>query len=55
VVPRPGARPEAGELIESCRERLSNYKVPRQIELRASLPRNAAGKPLKRRLKLQSR
>jgi acyl-CoA synthetase (AMP-forming)/AMP-acid ligase II len=55
VVPRPGARPAAAELIEFCRERLANYKVPRQVEFRAGLPRNAAGKPLKRQLRQESR
>ncbi len=39
------------ELIEFCRATLANYKVPRQIEFRADLPRNAAGKPLKRLLR----
>ena len=48
VVLRPGAEPTAAELIEFCRERLANYKVPRQIEFRTDLPRNPAGKPLKR-------
>jgi HIP---CoA ligase len=51
VVLRPGAAPTAAELIEFCRARLANYKVPRQIEFRAGLPRNPAGKPLKRLLR----
>ena len=32
------------ELLELCRERLLNYKVPRTIELVETLPRNEAGK-----------
>ena len=52
VVLRPSqATPAAGALIAFCRERLANYKVPRQVEFRADLPRNAAGKPLKRLLR----
>jgi len=56
VVPRPAAGPgsaeqSAAELIEFCRTTLANYKVPRQIEFRADLPRNPAGKPLKRLLR----
>ncbi|HVB41623.1 MAG TPA: FadD3 family acyl-CoA ligase [Streptosporangiaceae bacterium] len=55
VVTRPGAEPAADELIEFCRARLANYKVPRQVEFRADLPRNPAGKPLKRLLRQESR
>ncbi|HEX9518319.1 MAG TPA: FadD3 family acyl-CoA ligase [Streptosporangiaceae bacterium] len=51
VVLRPAAGPTPGELIEFCRSRLANYKVPRQIDFRADLPRNPAGKPLKRLLR----
>jgi HIP---CoA ligase len=55
VVLRPAqAAPAAGELIAFCRERLANYKVPRQVEFRADLPRNPAGKPLKRLLRQES-
>jgi HIP---CoA ligase len=51
VVLRPAARATTDELIEFCRTRLANYKVPREIEFRADLPRNPAGKPLKRQLR----
>jgi len=56
VVPRQSA-PAAteAELIEFCRARLANYKVPRQVEFRSVLPRNPAGKPLKRLLRQESR
>jgi HIP---CoA ligase len=54
VVLRQGAEPAAAELIEFCRGRLANYKVPRQVEFRAELPRNPAGKPLKRLLRGES-
>ena len=54
VVLRPGSQPTAGELIEFCRGMLANYKVPRQVEFRADLPRNPAGKPLKRLLRQES-
>jgi acyl-CoA synthetase (AMP-forming)/AMP-acid ligase II len=52
VVRRPAADPTSGQLIEFCRAALANYKVPRHIEFRADLPRNPAGKPLKRLLRL---
>jgi long-chain acyl-CoA synthetase len=50
VVLRPGATLAAGELIEFCRERLTPYKVPRQVEFRASLPKSQIGKVLRREL-----
>ncbi len=51
VVLRPGAKAAPAELIGFCRERLANFKVPRHVEFRADLPRNPAGKPLKRLLR----
>jgi len=54
VVLRPGIAATAGELIEFCKARVANYKVPRQVEFRSNLPRNPAGKPLKRLLRQES-
>ena len=51
VVLRPASRATPIELIQFCRARLANYKVPRQIDFRTDLPRNPAGKPLKRLLR----
>ncbi|MFE0154832.1 class I adenylate-forming enzyme family protein [Nonomuraea sp. NPDC059007] len=51
VVTEPGAAVEAARLVEHCRRRLSGAKLPRQIEFVPALPRNAAGKILKRELK----
>jgi long-chain acyl-CoA synthetase len=41
---------DAEELIEYARRRLAAYKYPRSIEFRAELPKDAAGKVLKRQL-----
>jgi HIP---CoA ligase len=41
----------AEEMLAWCRERLSNYKVPRRIRFVASLPQNASGKVLKHELR----
>jgi acyl-CoA synthetase (AMP-forming)/AMP-acid ligase II len=51
VVLRRGetAQPEA--LVDWLRERLANYKVPRRVTLVDRLPRNAAGKVLKTKLR----
>ncbi len=38
------------ELIAHCRERLASYKVPRSVRHVSELPRNAAGKLLRREL-----
>jgi acyl-CoA synthetase (AMP-forming)/AMP-acid ligase II len=54
VVTRPGHALDAGEVLAFCRERLANYKVPRQVVFRDGLPRNPAGKVLKRLLREES-
>ena len=51
LVARPGCELDADAVLAFCRERLANYKVPRQVVLRGSLPRNASGKTLKRLLR----
>ncbi len=51
VVPRAGQTATAVELVEFCRQRLANFKVPRRIEMVHELPRNAAGKVLKNDLR----
>jgi HIP---CoA ligase len=51
VVARLGHALTEAAVLAFCRERLANYKVPRQVEFRAGLPRNPAGKPLKRLLR----
>ncbi len=47
VIPRRGAEVDPTEIIEFCRERLANFKVPRTVTIVAQLPRNAGGKVLK--------
>lgn len=51
VVPAPGASADEEPLIEHCRERLAGYKKPSAVVFVDSLPRNAAGKVLKRELR----
>ena len=51
VVSKPGAAHDAPALEAFCREHLSPYKVPKSFEFTAALPRNAAGKVLKRELR----
>ena len=47
VVARPGQQIEEKAFITWCREHMSNYKVPRSVEVLAALPTNASGKVLK--------
>ena len=51
LVARPGCELDADAVLAFCRERLANYKVPRQVVFLGSLPRNASGKTLKRLLR----
>ncbi|MBX5485975.1 MAG: AMP-binding protein [Mycolicibacterium hassiacum] len=41
----------ADELIAYCRSRLAGFKCPRSVDFSAKLPRNEAGKLIKRRLR----
>ena len=45
---RPGASATAGELIAFCDTRMAGYKKPRSVDFVDELPRDAAGKLLKR-------
>jgi acyl-CoA synthetase (AMP-forming)/AMP-acid ligase II len=54
VVRRPGHAVDADDVLAFSRQRLANYKVPRYVEFRDDLPRNPAGKPLKRVLREES-
>jgi long-chain acyl-CoA synthetase len=51
VVVRSGATLTDADVRDWCRERLARYKVPAHVEFRETLPRNAAGKVLRRELR----
>ncbi len=51
VVRRPGQTADAAALIAFCGERLARYKVPAVVDFATSLPRNGAGKLLRRALR----
>jgi acyl-CoA synthetase (AMP-forming)/AMP-acid ligase II len=46
-----GEEASEAELIEHCRERLASYKKPAAVVFTDAIPRNAAGKVLKRQLR----
>jgi fatty-acyl-CoA synthase len=50
VVPRPGSAPTVASVREHAATLLADYKVPAEVRFAAALPRNPAGKVLKRRL-----
>lgn len=51
VVLKEGEELTAGQIKVFCRDNLGRHEVPRKIELRSALPKNAAGKILKRELR----
>jgi acyl-CoA synthetase (AMP-forming)/AMP-acid ligase II len=51
VVLRPGHAVSEADLLAFLRTRIAGYKCPKSIEFVASLPRNAAGKVLRRELR----
>lgn len=53
VVLANDARLDLSDLADHCRARLAGFKVPRQLIIRDSLPRNPSGKVLKRVLRAE--
>ncbi|MBL8383531.1 MAG: AMP-binding protein [Burkholderiales bacterium] len=51
VQPLPGAALDAAAVRAFLRERIAGYKVPRQVEIAATLPREESGKIIKRKLR----
>ncbi len=51
VVLKEGEMATAEEIIEFCREQLSKFKVPREVEFRTQLPKTLVGKVLRRVLR----
>jgi len=55
VVTGPGQSLSEQDVIAHCRQRLANFKVPREVAFVSKLPRNAGGKVLKRDLRERAR
>jgi fatty-acyl-CoA synthase/long-chain acyl-CoA synthetase len=51
VALQPGTVASADELIDWCRGRIADYKRPRSVDFVADLPRDQAGKLLKRKIR----
>ncbi|HMA38839.1 MAG TPA: long-chain fatty acid--CoA ligase [Gemmatimonadales bacterium] len=54
VVVKPGQAATVEDLIAHCRSELAPYKVPKEIEFRAELPKSAAFKVLRRELRAEA-
>lgn len=51
VVLKPGETATDEEIIDFCKQKLTKYKVPTVVEFRASLPKSAIGKILRKTLR----
>lgn len=51
IEPEPGAQLSAAAVQAFLRERLANFKVPKEVQFLAALPREATGKIFKRKLR----
>ncbi len=51
IAPKPGSELDGEQLRACAAERLAAFKVPRRVEVRPSLPKNATGKILKQPLR----
>ncbi|PIW01119.1 MAG: long-chain fatty acid--CoA ligase, partial [Deltaproteobacteria bacterium CG17_big_fil_post_rev_8_21_14_2_50_51_6] len=51
VVAKAGETVTQDEIIAFCRKELAAYKVPREVEFRAELPKSIIGKVLRRQLR----
>jgi acyl-CoA synthetase (AMP-forming)/AMP-acid ligase II len=54
VVPKNGVPVPPEALIDHCKERLPDYKVPRSVIVRDGLPKNASGKIMKEQLRAEN-
>lgn len=51
IVPKPGCRPSAEDIITYAKTRIAGYKCPKSVDVTDALPRNASGKVLRRQLR----
>ncbi len=55
IVVEEGEEPSKSDVVSFCRDKLSKFKIPRQIEIVDELPKSAMGKILRRVLREQNR
>jgi long-chain acyl-CoA synthetase len=56
VVPNPehGDSVDVASVIAHCKQQLTSYKVPKQVEVRDELPKSPVGKVLRKDLKAEA-
>lgn len=54
VTLKQGQAADKSDLLKLCREKLASYKIPKDIEIRKELPKNAIGKILKKDLRQEN-
>jgi long-chain acyl-CoA synthetase len=50
IVLKPGTETKEKEITDFCREHLAAYKVPREVQFVADLPKTSTGKIMRREL-----
>lgn len=53
LVSRKGSSVSESDILSHCREKIAGYKIPKSIDFVESLPKNAAGKVLRKELRAQ--
>jgi malonyl-CoA/methylmalonyl-CoA synthetase len=53
VIAKPGAQPQASDIVAALKTQLANFKIPKHCVLVTELPRNAMGKVQKNLLRAQ--
>ena len=48
---KKGHHPAEQEIIDFCKERLARFKAPKSLEFAPEIPKNPAGKILKKQLR----
>ncbi len=54
IVPKEGIQANKEEFIDYCKEKMPDHRVPKTILLRNTIPRDPAGKVLKRVLRQEA-
>ena len=52
VTLRAGAAAAAADIVAYCKARMASYKYPRDVRIRAELPRGPTGKVIKAQIEL---
>ena len=51
VAPKPGATAVEADIIAFCKDRVARYKAPKSVDFTDDLPKNSAGKILRKQIR----